>query len=161
MIIRDATSGDAKIITEIYSHHVMHGTATFDTEPPSVDYWRIRIAEIRGRSWPFVVAEREGTVVGYAFAMQFRDRPAYVGTCENSVYVSPDALGGGIGSALLTALIEDTKSTGFTEIAVIGGGEPASVALHARAGFIQAGHLKNVGRKFGRLLDTIYMQRSL
>jgi L-amino acid N-acyltransferase YncA len=162
MIIRDATPGDAKDITEIYGHHVLHGTATFDTEPPSFDHWQNRIAEIRGKLWPFVVAEREGTIVGYAYAMQFRDRPAYVGTCENSVYVSPDAMGVGVGTALMTALIERTKPAGFFEIiAVIGGGEPASVALHARAGFVQVGHLKNVGRKFGRLLDTVYMQRSL
>jgi len=162
MIIRDAGPGDAHAIAAIYAHHVLHGTATFDTEPPPADSWRARIGEIRARGWPMIVSERDDAVTGYAYAMQFRDRPAYAATCENSIYVAPDALGGGIGTALLGELLVRAERAGFEQmIAVIGGGEPASVALHAKLGFVHAGRMRDVGRKFGRLLDTVYMQRAL
>lgn len=162
MIARDAGPDDATAIAAIYAHHVRHGTATFDTEPPPVESWRGKVAEIRARGWPMLVSEQDGAVTGYAYATQFRDRPAYAGTCENSIYVAPDALGGGIGTALLGALIERAGQAGFEQmIAVIGGGEPASVALHAKLGFVHAGRMRDVGRKFGRLLDTVYMQRAL
>lgn len=162
MSIRDAGPDDAPAIAAIYAHHVLHGTATFDTEPPSADGWRVRIGEIRARGWPMIVSERDGAVAGYAYATQFRDRPAYAATCENSIYVAPEALGSGIGTALLGALIERSHQAGFEQmIAVIGGGEPASVALHAKLGFVHAGRMRDVGRKFGRLLDTVYMQRAL
>jgi L-amino acid N-acyltransferase YncA len=162
VIIRDATPDDAEDIAAIYAHHVLHGTASFDTEPPSVDTWVTKIKELGRKSWPFSVAERDGRVVGYAYATQFRDRPAYAETCENSVYVAHDAVGNGIGTALVTALVDGAAQSGFRQmIAVIGGGEPASVALHARLGFVHAGRMRSVGRKFGRLLDTVYMQRAL
>lgn len=162
MIVRDAGPDDARAIAAIYAHHVLHGTATFDTEPPTHDSWRAKVVDIRAKGWPMLVSEREGLVTGYAYATQFRDRPAYAGTCENSIYVAPDALGGGIGSALLGALIGRAAQAGFEQmIAVIGGGEPASVALHAKLGFVHAGRMRDVGRKFGRLLDTIYMQLTL
>lgn len=162
MIIRDAGPDDAPAIAAIYAHHVLHGTATFDTEPPPVDSWRARIGEIRARGWPMIVSERDGAVTGYAYATQFRDRPAYAATCENSIYVASDALGSGIGTALLGELIVRAAHAGFEQmIAVIGGGEPASVALHAKFGFVHAGRMRDVGRKFGRLLDTVYMQRTL
>ncbi|MDQ0249505.1 phosphinothricin acetyltransferase [Sphingomonas kyeonggiensis] len=162
MIVRDARPDDTPAIAAIYAHHVLHGTATFDTEPPSVDSWRAKILDIRARGWPMLVSERDGAVTGYAYATQFRDRPAYATTCENSIYVAPDALGGGIGTALLGALLERAGRAGFEQIiAVIGGGEPASIALHARLGFVHAGRMREVGRKFGRLLDTVYMQRAV
>lgn len=162
MIVRDAGTDDAPAIAAIYAHHVRHGTATFDTEPPAVESWREKVAAIRAKGWPMLVSERDGAVTGYAYATQFRDRPAYAGTCENSIYVAPDALGGGIGTALLGALVERAAQSGFEQmIAVIGGGEPASVALHAKLGFVHAGRMRDVGRKFGRLLDTVYMQRAL
>ena len=162
MIIRNATLNDAEDIAAIYAHHVLHGTASFDTDPPGVDMWITKIAELERKSWPFSVTERDRRVIGYAYATQFRDRPAYAETCENSVYVAPDAVGKGIGTALVTALISNAAQSGFRQmIAVIGGGEPASVALHTRLGFVHAGRMVNVGRKFGRLLDTVYMQRAL
>lgn len=100
--------------------------------------------------------------MGYAYAAQFRDRPAYGSTCENSIYVHPDRLGQGIGKTLLGALLRQAQAAGFRQmIAVIGGGEPTSVALHARLGFQHAGRMQSVGRKFGRWLDTIYMQIAL
>lgn len=162
MIVRNARPDDAPAIAVIYAHHVLHGTATFDTEPPSDDSWRVKVLDIGVRGWPMLVSERDGLVTGYAYATQFRDRPAYARTCENSIYVAPDALGGGIGTALLGALIGRAAQAGFEQmIAVIGGGEPASVALHAKLGFVHAGRMRDVGRKFGRLLDTVYMQRAL
>lgn len=160
--IRAATPADAEAIAAIYAHHVLHGTATFDTEPPSVEFWREKIGDIAAKGWPFLIADAEGAVAGYAYATQFRDRPAYAGTCENSIYVAPDRVGQGIGTALLGALIEAAKVYGFKQmIAVVGGAEPASVALHAKAGFVEAGRMRSVGRKFGRVLDTLYMQRDL
>lgn len=162
MIIRKATNEDAEAIAGIYTHHVLHGTATFDTEPPGPDAWRAKISDIEARGWPLIVAERAGRVVGYAYATQFRDRPAYASTCENSIYVAPDAIGGGVGTALLRDLVARAGRAGFEQmIAVIGGAEPASVALHARLGFEPVGRMRNVGRKFGRLLDTVYMQRAI
>jgi phosphinothricin acetyltransferase len=160
--IRPVRPDDAASIADIYKHHVLHGTATFDIEPPDIAAWREKIASIAARGWPFIVADRDGLVAGYAYATQFRDRPAYAETCENSIYIAPDHLGRGIGSHLLPALVEAAGQAGFRQmIAVIGGAEPASVALHAKCGFVHAGKMVEVGRKFGRLLDTVYMQRAL
>jgi L-amino acid N-acyltransferase YncA len=101
-------------------------------------------------------------VVGYAYATQFRDRPAYRSTCENSIYVAPAAVGQGIGTRLLASLIEASERAGFRQmIAVVGGAEPASVALHLKAGFREAGRMRSVGRKHGRWLDTLYLQLPL
>ena len=111
---------------------------------------------------PFLVADEAGEVIGFAYATQFRDRPAYAYTCENSIYVRSDQVGRGIGRVLLTGLIDRAREAGFRQmIGVIGGGEPASVALHAVLGFEEAGRMKSVGFKFGRWLDTVYMQLSL
>ncbi len=162
LAVRDVAASDAPAIAAIYAHHVLHGTATFDTEPPDAAFWRDKIAALAERGWPFVVAEAKRAVIGYAYATQFRDRPAYREACEDSIYVAPDAIGHGVGRALLAALIERAASAGFREmLAVIGGAEPASVALHARLGFVETGRMRNVGIKFGRRLDTLYMQRSL
>jgi L-amino acid N-acyltransferase YncA len=160
--IRDVVAGDAAVITAIYAHHVLHGTATFDTEPPDAAFWRDKIAALAAHGWPFIVADEGRGVIGYAYATQFRDRPAYREACEDSIYVAPDAIGRGVGRALLVALLERAAASGFREmLAVIGGAEPASVALHAKLGFVETGRMRNVGIKFGRRLDTLYMQRSL
>ena len=160
--VRAATSSDAKVIAQIYAHHVVHGTASFDTEPRSQQDTQAKIEQCQLQGWPFLVAERGGTLVGYAYATQFRDRPAYRSTCENSIYISPDHLGLGVGTVLLDALVRTATEAGFRQmVAVIGGAEPASVALHSRAGFVEAGRMRSVGRKHGRWLDTLYMQRSL
>lgn len=159
--IRPVAPGDDAAIATIYAHHVLHGTATFDLEPPPPAFWANKIAAITTQGHPFLVADA-GEVLGYAYATPFRDRPAYARTCENSIYVRADAVGRGIGSVLIGALIEAAAESGFHEmLAVIGGGEPASVALHAKAGFRHAGRMERVGEKFGRLLDTVYMQRTL
>lgn len=157
-----ANPQDAEAIAAIYAHHVLHGTASFDMVPPPAAFWADKIAAILKRGWPFLVAERSGAMIGYAYVSQFRDRPAYGATCEDSIYIAPGLQGQGIGAALLGRLIEDARAAGFEQIiAVIGGAEPASVSLHARVGFVEAGRMRNVGRKFGRVLDTLYMQCDL
>jgi L-amino acid N-acyltransferase YncA len=160
--IRAATTADADAVQAIYAFHVANGTASFDTIAPDGIFWRDKIAAVTGRSWPFLVAERDGAVVGYAYATQFRDRAAYAHTCENSIYVSDRMRGQGVGRALLAALVGAARAHGFEQmIAVVGGGEPASLALHERLGFGHVGRLRHVGYKFGRKLDTVYMQLDL
>jgi phosphinothricin acetyltransferase len=162
LAIRPGSQGDAQAIADIYAWHVANGTATFDTVAPDVDFWAAKIGEFMERGFPFLLAEREGNPLGYAYAARFRDRAAYAHTCEDSIYVSQEARGSGIGSVLLPALIAAARDAGFEQmLAVIGGGEPASVALHAKCGFVHAGRMRNVGKKFGRLLDTVYMQCDL
>ena len=161
-IVRSARGKDAAAISAIYAHHVAHGTASFDTDPRSEAETAVKIDECANRGWPFLVAEVGGRVIGYAYATQFRDRPAYRTTCENSIYLDPAHLGQGIGALLLGSLIEAATDAGFRQmIAVIGGAEPASVKLHARAGFVETGRMRWVGRKHGRWLDTLYMQKRL
>lgn len=162
VVIRPATVSDAQAVCEIYAHHVAHSTGTFDITAPDVTAWKAKIADIAARGWPFLVAEREGVVAGYAYATQLREREAYARTCEDSIYVRPGLEGSGIGTQLLTALIAAARASGFEQmIAVLGGAGPVSAALHAKCGFAEAGRLRNVGFKFGRRLDTLYMQRDL
>lgn len=161
-MIRAVAEADAAAVAAIYAHHVAHGTASFDMVGPSVADIAAKIRHIVAGGWPFLVAARDGTVVGYAYATPFRDRAAYAHSCENSIYVDPDQLGRGVGSALLAELVAAAEACGFRQmIAVIGGGAPASVALHLKAGFVHAGRLRSVGRKHERWLDTVYMQRAL
>jgi phosphinothricin acetyltransferase len=160
--IRPAREGDAQAIAAIYAWHVAHGTATFDTVAPDAAAWAEKIADFAGRGLPFLVAEQESRVIAYAYAARFRDRPAYAHTCEDSIYVAHEVRGQGVGSVLLPALIDAARAAGFAQmIGVAGGGEPASVALHRKCGFVHAGRMRNVGYKFGRKLDTVYMQCDL
>lgn len=162
MIIRDAVEADAEAIAAIYGHHVLHGTASYDLEPPSADFHREKIRTIVEAGWPFLVAEQRGEIAGYAYATQIRPRAAYRFTAEDSIYVHPRNQRQGVGRSLLEALIERSAGCGFrTMIAVIGGAEPASVGLHRALGFEEVGRLKEVGFKFGRWLDNVYMQRRI
>jgi phosphinothricin acetyltransferase len=162
LAIRPARVDDAQAIAAIYAWHVANGTATFDTAAPDSAAWADKLADFIACGFPFLVAERDGAVIAYAYAARFRDRAAYAHTCEDSIYVAHEARGQGIGSVLLPALMAGARANGFEQmLAVIGGGEPASVALHARCGFVHAGRMRNVGKKFGRLLDTVYMQCDL
>jgi L-amino acid N-acyltransferase YncA len=163
MPVRPVRLADASAIAAIYAHHVLHGTASFETVPPDDVDMRQRIARVTDAGWPWLVAEdANGELLGYAYASQFRDRAAYRFACEDSIYIRADCRGQGLGSALLAALIEACTDAGFRQIiAVIGGAGPASAALHARHGFETAGRLAAIGRKQGRWLDTLYMQRQL
>lgn len=162
MHVRMASEADAPQISEIYADHVRTGTASFDTEPRTASETAEKIATIRADGWPFLVTEQDQQIVGYAYVTRFRDRPAYGFTCENSIYVKAGWVGQGVGAALMQRLMTDAASCGFRQmIAVIGGGEPASVALHTKMGFTHAGRMRSVGRKFGRWLDSVYMQAEL
>ena len=160
--LREVTIGDADGIAAVYAHHVLNGTASYELEPPSAADTRTKIERISGRGWPFLVACGDGELIGYAYAEQLRDRPAYRFTCENSIYVRADMLGRGVGKTLLVELLSRCEALGFRQmIAVIGGAEPASIGLHQSCGFDIVGRLSSVGWKKGRWLDTVYMQRAL
>ena len=107
--IRSVRIEDATAIAAIYAHHVLNGTASFDTVPRTVAETAERVGWITGQGWPFIVAEADGDVLGYAYATQFRDRPAYAATCENSIYLHPDWIGRGVGRMLLTELIDRAR----------------------------------------------------
>ncbi len=161
--IAPALPADAAEVAEIYAHHVLHGVASFETAPPLAAEMAARMGKVMDQGWPWLIArEPDGAMLGYAYASQFRDRAAYRFTCEDSIYIRHDRHGQGLGKALLTGLIEACEAYGFRQmIAVIGGAGPASIALHAALGFTHAGTMRAIGRKQGRWLDTVYMQRAL
>ncbi len=163
MHIRPASLHDIAAIAAIYAPHVLHGTGTFEEDPPSVAERAARLDTVQARGWPWLVAERAGAVIGYAYAAQFRDRAAYRFAGEDSVYVHPDHMGAGVGRALLDALLAASAAAGFQRLfAVIGDSENVgSIRLHARAGFTPAGQLDKAGYKFGRYLDVVFMQRAI
>jgi len=163
LTISRATLADVPSIAEIYAHHVVHGTASFELVPPDAAEIAARMTRVLDAGDPWLVARDGGeNVVGYAYATQMHSRAAYRFACENSVYVHHDRLGQGIGGALLAALLEACEAAGFRQVvALIAGTEPASVALHARAGFVEVGRLKSVGRKHGYWIDVLHMQRAL
>ncbi len=154
---------DAAGVAAVYAPEVLTGTASFETEAPAASGMAARMAKVIDAGWPWLVAETGGVITGFAYASQFRDRPAYRHTCENSVYVAAAARGTGTGRALMAALADAARAAGFLQmIAAIGdSGNTASIRLHAACGFAPAGQLSNVGLKFGRWLDVVYMQRSL
>lgn len=161
--IRGAVASDMDAITLIYAHHVNYGTGSFETEAPdSVEIAR-RWSEVAARGLPWLVADDGGEIVGYAYAAPYRSRPAYRHTVESSIYVRVDRLGTGLGKLLMPALITAAQACGMRQmIAVIGdSGNHASINLHRRFSFHDAGLLKDVGFKFGSWLDTVFMQRSL
>jgi L-amino acid N-acyltransferase YncA len=161
--IRPTTPADIPAITRIYAHAVLHGTATFELDPPDEAEMLRRFEKLRAGSFPYVVAEIDGAVAGYAYAGAFRERRAYRFTVEDSIYIAPEMHRRGIGRALLMRLIADTEVAGFRQmIAVIGdSGQAASIAVHRSCGFKDAGVFEAVGFKFGRWLDTVQMQRAL
>ena len=163
LAIRPAALADIPAIAHIYAHAVRTGTASFELEAPDEAEMMRRMQHLLDGRFPYLVAEVEGAVAGYAYASLYRTRPAYRFTVEDSVYVAPERHGRGIGRALLAALIEASAARGFRQmIAVIGDSEQtASIALHAALGFAPIGTFPNIGFKFGRWLDTVLMQRAL
>lgn len=163
LILRDARESDMPAVQAIYAHHVIHGTASFELEPPTLEQMLQRRADICANGLPYLVAERDGEVVGYAYATPYRPRPAYRFTVEDSVYVREGMAGFGIGHALLGAVIQHCTASGRRQmVAIIGNSEnSASIRLHARLGFRQVGVFESVGFKHGRWLDTVIMQREL
>ena len=163
IIIRDSRPDDVSDIQRIYAHHVQTGTASFEEVAPDVDTIAQRRQDVLDAGAPYILAQLNGVVHGYAYATGFRPRSAYRYTAEDSIYVDPQATGMGIGSQLLGALIERCTELGFRQmVAVIGGAQNiASINLHKRHGFDQVGHLKSTGFKFSAWVDTVIMQRAL
>lgn len=162
--VRDAREADLAAVQAIYAHHVLTGLGSFEEQPPDLHEIGKRFRAIAEAGLPYLVAELDGRVVGYAYAGPFRPRPAYRHTVENSVYVAVGMDGRGVGRALLTALVERCTALGRRQmVAVIGGGyeNAASARIHAALGFKEAALLKSVGWKFGRWLDVLMMQRQL
>ncbi|AOO79833.1 GNAT family N-acetyltransferase [Bosea vaviloviae] len=163
--IRPAGPADIPAITAIYAQAVLHGTASWEIEPPDEAEMLRRQEAILAGGYPYLVAQRDGALLGYAYAGAYRPRPAYRATVENSIYIAPAAQGSGVGGALLAALIEACAARGFRQmIAVIGDGTGASIGsrrLHERAGFRLIGVAEKVGYKHGRWLDQMLMQKEL
>lgn len=161
--VRDATEADLKAVQAIYAHHVRHGLASFEETPPDEDEIGRRRAAVLARGLPFLVADLDGHVVGFAFAAPYRHRPAYRYTVENSLYVAPGAQRRGAGRALLQELIARCTALGLRQmVAVVGdSGNAPSIRLHESLGFRRAGALASVGFKFGRWVNSVLLQLSL
>ncbi|MBP0465333.1 N-acetyltransferase [Roseomonas sp. PWR1] len=164
MRVRDATPADLPAMTEIYGHHVLHSTGTFEETPPDAAEMAARIARVQDAGYPWLVAEDEdGAVLGFGYCAPFRPRAAYRHTAEDSVYVRDDIRGQGVGKALVAEVLARAEAMGIRQmVAVIGDAENVgSIGLHISLGFRQVGVLKAVGMKFGRWVDVVQMQRAL
>jgi phosphinothricin acetyltransferase len=156
--IRLATSDDLAAINDIYNHYVPTSTCTYDETPCALEARRAWFVE-RGPQHPVTVAELDGRVAGWGSLSPFRARSAYRFTCENSVYVHHELHGRGIGGALLVDLIERARTLGYRVIIAGADAEQGpSIALHAKFGFVEVGRFREVGFKFGRWLDVIFME---
>lgn len=162
-VIRAAVEADLPAVTGIYDHAVRFGTATFELVPPDLAEMTRRFGLLRDGGFPYLVAEMDGGVAGYAYAGPYRPRPAYHFTVEDSIYLAPAVHRRGVGIQLLRRLITECEARGYRQmIAVIGDSANAgSIGVHARAGFAMIGTHPSVGLKFGRWLDTVMMQLSL
>lgn len=161
--IRNATFDDIAQIQQIYAHHVLSSTATFEETPPTEQEMRERVEKVRSLGLPWLVAEREGRIMGYCYASQYRPRPAYRFTVENSIYLADGESGKGIGQQLLAALIQRCEQGPWRQmIAVIGGTQnQSSISLHRKLGFNHVGTQPDTGYKFGQWIDVVFMQRAL
>lgn len=163
LVIRESRDDDVAAIAAIYGHHVLHGVASFEEVPPSVEEMARRRGDVVGRGLPYLVAECAGRVVGYCYAGPYRARIGYRFTVEDSIYIDESEVGRGVGRALLSEVIDRVAAQGYRQmIAVIGGSETLpSIRLHAALGFAQIGTFPAIGFKFGRWIDSVYMQRAL
>jgi L-amino acid N-acyltransferase YncA len=163
LIIRPSTDDDLPTITAIYGHHVLTGTGTFEVDPPSLDDMRARRADVLSKSLPWLVATEDEKIIGFAYCNWFKPRPAYRFSAEDSIYLSPEAAGKGIGRTLLAELMAQAQRAGVRKlIAVIGDSANAgSIAAHKSAGFQSVGVLKSCGWKFDKWLDVVMMDKAL
>lgn len=163
MLVRDALLEDLPAIAAIYAHHVRTGTGSFEEEPPEVEFMIERWRAVTNRNLPWLVAETDGILAGYAYARPYHERSAFRFTLEDAVYIAPDAARSGLGRALLSNVLARCADDGYRQmIAIIGDSENAgSIGLHESLGFRHVGTLRNVGVKFGRMLDSVLMQREL
>jgi phosphinothricin acetyltransferase len=162
--IRPAQLSDCGAIARIYAPAVTHGTTSFELDAPDEAEMARRMGALTEKGYPYLVAELDNAVVGYAYAGPYRTRPAYRFTVENSIYVAPEAQRRGIGRTLLMALIDACVERGYRQmLAVIGDSpnQPGSIGLHKACGFVDVGKLPDVGFKFDRWLDSLLLQRAL
>jgi phosphinothricin acetyltransferase len=163
MLIRPAAPQDLPAIQSIYAHHVMHGLASFEEVPPTLEEMRRRFDDITRQGFPYLVAEERGEILGYGYCSLYRTRSGYRHTLEDSIYVKQGQQGKGVGKAVLKELIAICAALNYRQlIAVIGDSANAgSIKLHASLGFVRAGLLRSTGYKFGRWVDSVYMQLPL
>jgi phosphinothricin acetyltransferase len=161
--IRASQVGDIPEITAIYAHHVLHGTGTFETTPPTESDMAGRRADVLSKALPYLVIEDAGRVLGFAYCQWFKPRPAYRFSAEDSIYLHPDAAGKGMGKQLLGELVSQAEAGGIRKlIAVIGdSANVSSVGVHRSLGFSEVGVLKSCGWKFGKWLDCVLMEKAL
>jgi len=163
-LIRSAAPQDIPAITDIYGRSVETATASFELEPPDPAEMERRYRALVDGGFPYLVAEADGRVAGYAYAAPYRPRPAYRFTVEDTVYIAPDMQRRGLGIALLNAVVRESAARGFRQMVAVIGDSPmqaGSIALHAAVGFVEVGRMPDVGFKFDRWLDTVLMQRAL
>ncbi len=162
-IIRPSQSSDIAQITAIYTHHVLHGSGTFEIEPPSELEMAQRRDDVLGKGLPYLVAAEGEKVLGYAYCNWFKPRPAYRFSAEDSIYLAPESVGGGLGKALLAELCSQAERAGVRKlIAVIGdSANLGSIGVHRSAGFAHVGTLASCGWKFDQWLDVVLMDKAL
>lgn len=162
-LIRPSQDADIGAMTALYAHHVLHGTGTFETTPPSEQEFATRRADVLAKGLPWLVVEGPQGVLGFAYGNWFKPRPAYRFSVEDSIYMAPEASGQGWGRALLAELLAALERAGVRKVmAVIGDAENASsIGLHRALGFAHVGTVRNCGWKFGRWLDIVLMDKSL
>jgi len=162
-LIRPSRDEDIDAIARIYGHHVLHGTGTFETTPPTAADMATRRADVLGKNLPWLVIEEAGQVLGFAYGNWFKPRPAYRFSVEDSIYLAPEAAGKGLGRLLLTELLAQLERRGVRKVmAVIGDSANAgSVGVHTALGFERVGVVRSCGWKFGRWLDIVMMEKAL
>jgi phosphinothricin acetyltransferase len=162
-LVRPSRESDLPAITAIYHHHVLHGTGTFETTPPTEAEMAMRRADVLAKGLPYLVIEDDGKLLGYAYCQWFKPRPAYRFSAEDSIYMHPDAAGKGLGKQLLAELAKQAEAVGVRKlIAVIGDSDNAgSIGVHRALGFTHAGTIKSCGWKFERWLDIVIMEKAI
>ena len=161
--VRASQEADIPAITAIYAHHVLHGTGTFEIDPPGSADMAARCADVLGKGLPYLVAERAGEVLGFAYCNWFKPRPAYRFSAEDSIYVADSARGQGVGRQLLHALACQAEAAGVRKLlAVIGdSANTGSIGLHRALGFTEVGVMRSVGWKHGAWRDIVLMEKTL
>ena len=161
--IRPSLPADMAAITAIYKHHVLHGTGTFEIDPPSLEDMTARREDVLSKGLPYLVLESEGKVLGFAYCNWFKPRPAYRFSAEDSIYLAADAAGKGWGRMLLAELCLAAEKVGIRKlIAVIGdSGNAGSIGVHTALGFKHVGIVSGCGWKFERWLDIVMMEKAL
>ena len=163
LALRPSQNDDLTAITEIYAHHVRHGTGTFEIDPPSLEDMRNRRTDVLNKGLPYLVAQEAGQILGFAYCNWFKPRPAYRFSAEDSIYIAPSAHRRGLGRALLNELTLKAQAAGIRKlIAVIGDSDNAgSIGVHRSVGFTEVGVLRSCGWKFDRWLDIVLMEMAL